>query len=436
MIIANNLNIEQEEKLLELLKKHKKEIGWILASLPRINPSICMHKILLEEDVRPVRQQQRRLNLTPFDVIKKEVTKLLEAGIIYPISDNLWVSPIQVGPKKFGMTVIKNRQDEMVLLNQATRKDYFLLLFVDQVLEKLVGYMQIHTTPEDQHKTTFTCPFRTFTYTRISFGLCNALSTFQRCMISIFSNLLEDYMEVFIDDFTVYVESFEACLDNLSKVLRRCIDSNLVLNFEKCHFMVTKGIILGHLVSARGIKVDKAKIDAISSLPNPASVWEQDRPASAQATMEGHQLRLRSALCECILGAEEKTHVHAHPPSTKLGTFVRANVRRLQPRARSSPRPTSQQAAARNCLCISNDGCSLSQLHNHRKGAFGNSHIYLAPKLCIKVPLEEAESKVETDLVDAASLRGHERREKCCSRPFEPVGERGRANNDPRRVPR
>ncbi|RDX65068.1 Retrovirus-related Pol polyprotein from transposon opus, partial [Mucuna pruriens] len=83
-----------------------------------------------------------------------------------------------------------------------------------------------------------------------------------------------DCMEVFMDDFTVYADSFEACLSNLSRVLKRCIDTNLVLNFEKCHFMVTEGIVLGHLVSNRGIEVDKAKIDVITSLPNPASVRE------------------------------------------------------------------------------------------------------------------------------------------------------------------
>ncbi|RDY07593.1 Retrovirus-related Pol polyprotein, partial [Mucuna pruriens] len=171
-------------------------------------------------------------------------------------------------------------------LNQATRKDHFPLPFIDQVLKKLVGkshhcfldgffgYMQIHIAPKDQHKTTFTCPFGTFTYSRMLFGLCNALSTFQHCMISIFSNLLQDCMEVFMDDFTVYADSFDACLANLSKVLTRCIDTNLVLNLEKCHFMVTKGIVLGHLVSNRGIEVDKSKFDIITSLPNPASVWE------------------------------------------------------------------------------------------------------------------------------------------------------------------
>ncbi|RDY05283.1 Retrovirus-related Pol polyprotein from transposon 17.6, partial [Mucuna pruriens] len=120
--------------------------------------------------------------------------------------------------------------------------------------------MQIHIAPEDQHKTTFTCPFGTFACTRMSFGLCNAPSTFQRCMTSIFSDLLQDCMEVFMDDFTVYADSFEACLSNLSKVLKRCIDTNLVLNFEKCHFMRHRG--------------GKAKIDVITSLPNLASVWE------------------------------------------------------------------------------------------------------------------------------------------------------------------
>ncbi|RDX97044.1 Retrovirus-related Pol polyprotein, partial [Mucuna pruriens] len=202
------------------------------------------------------------------------------------------------------MTVMKNQHDELVpmrihnswrvcidyrRLNQATRKDHFPLPFIDQVLEKLAGkshycfldgfsgYMQIHIAPKDQHKTTFTCPFGTFAYTRMPFGLCNTPSTFQRCMTSIFSDLLQECMEVFMDDFTVYVDSFEACLENLSKVLTRCIESNLVLNFEKCHFMVIEEIVLGHLVSNRGIKVDKSNSDIITSLPNPTLVRELKR---------------------------------------------------------------------------------------------------------------------------------------------------------------
>ncbi|RDX86797.1 hypothetical protein CR513_31828, partial [Mucuna pruriens] len=99
--------LEQEDKLLEVLRQHKKAIGWKLADLPSINPSICMHRILMEEEIKPIRQQQRRLNPTLLDVVKKEVTKLLAAGIIYPISDSQWVSPVQVLLKKSGMTVMK-----------------------------------------------------------------------------------------------------------------------------------------------------------------------------------------------------------------------------------------------------------------------------------------------------------------------------------------
>ncbi|RDY09973.1 Retrovirus-related Pol polyprotein, partial [Mucuna pruriens] len=203
--------------------------------------------------------------------------KLLVAGIIYPISNSNWVSLVQVVPKKSWMTVTKNRHDEMVptwiqnswrvcidyrKLNQATRKDQFPFPYIDQVLEKLAKKFY-YCFLDDQHKTTFTCPFGTFAYTRMLFGLCNAPSTFQRCMISIFSDLLEECMEVFMDDFTIYAESFDACLENLSRVLTRCIETSLVLNFEKCHFMDTLGI-----------KVDKAKVDTITSLPNLTTVWD------------------------------------------------------------------------------------------------------------------------------------------------------------------
>ena len=77
-----------------------------------------------------------------------------------------------------------------------------------------------------------------------------------------------------MDDFTVYGNSFDECLGNLAKILRRCLDSNLVLNYEKCHFMVDQGLILGHVVSANGIEVDKSKVDIVKSLPYPASVQE------------------------------------------------------------------------------------------------------------------------------------------------------------------
>ncbi|KAI5397139.1 hypothetical protein KIW84_063098, partial [Lathyrus oleraceus] len=128
---------------------------WTLSDLPGISPSMCIHKILLEDEAKIARQPQRRLNHLILDVVKKEVTKLLQAGVIYPISDSKWVSPVQVVPKKSGLIVVKNEKNELFptrvqyswrvcidykRLNQATRKDHFPLSFIDQMLERLAGF--------------------------------------------------------------------------------------------------------------------------------------------------------------------------------------------------------------------------------------------------------------------------------------------------------
>jgi hypothetical protein len=118
----------------------------------------------------------------------------------------------------------------------------------------------------------FTCPFGTFTYRRMPFGLCNAPATFQRCMMSIFSDMVEKFLEVFMDDFSVFGSSFDNCLHNLSLVLKRCKETNLILSWEKSHFMVQEGIVLGHIVSKRGIEVGRAKVELIENLPPPTSV--------------------------------------------------------------------------------------------------------------------------------------------------------------------
>ncbi|XP_050894797.1 uncharacterized protein LOC127101414, partial [Lathyrus oleraceus] len=136
------------------------------------------------------------------------------------------------------------------------------------------GFFQIPIHPDDQEKTTFTCPYGTFAYRRMPFGLCNAPATFQRCMMAIFADFIDDIMEVFMDDFSVCGQSFEGCLSNLEMVLERCVKVNLVLNWEKCHFMVQQGIVLGHVVSDRGIEVDKAKIEIIENLQPPKTVQE------------------------------------------------------------------------------------------------------------------------------------------------------------------
>nr|GEU48207.1 hypothetical protein [Tanacetum cinerariifolium] len=126
--------------------------------------------------------------------------------------------------------------------------------------------------PQDQEKTNFTCPYGTFAYRRMPFGLCNAPGTFQRCMIAIFHDMIEKTMEVFMDDFMVFVDSFSSCLSNLDKMLKRCEDTNLVLNWEKCHFMCKEGIALGHKISKSIIEVDREKVDVIAKLPHLTTV--------------------------------------------------------------------------------------------------------------------------------------------------------------------
>ncbi|GJX18565.1 reverse transcriptase domain-containing protein [Tanacetum coccineum] len=299
VIIAKNFKHEEKECLIKVLKSHKQAIAWKLSDIKCIDPQFCTHKILMEDDFKPAVQHQRRVNPKIHEVIKKEVVKLLDAGLIYPISDSPWVSPVHCVPKKGGMTVVTNEDNELIptrlvtgwrvcidyrKLNDATRKDHFPLPFMDQMLERLArneyycfldgfsGYFQIPIDPQDQEKTTFTCPYGTFAYRRMPFGLCNAPGTFQRCMMAIFHDMIEETMEVFMDDFSVFGDSFSSCLSHLDKMLKRCEDTNLVLNWEKCHFMVKEGIVLGHKISKSRIEVDREKVDVIAKLPPPTSV--------------------------------------------------------------------------------------------------------------------------------------------------------------------
>jgi hypothetical protein len=163
------------------------------------------------------------------EILKEELQKLLNAGFIYPISDSEWVSSLVIVPKKNGKWRVCV---DYRALNKATKKDHFPLPFIDQVLDSLLGknffsfldgssgYNQIKIAPQDQYKTTFTIPWGTFAYRVLPFGLCNAPTTFQRAVIGIFSDMLNESMEIFMDDFTPYGVSFQEALQNLEKVLK------------------------------------------------------------------------------------------------------------------------------------------------------------------------------------------------------------------------
>ena len=200
MIISASLTELEEEKLLRVLRDHKNVLEWSLADLKGIRPSMCMHRILLEDCHKPSVEAQRRLNPTIKEVVRKEVLKWLDTGVIYPISDSAWVSPVQVVPKKGGTTVIRTENNTLLpsrtvtgwricidyrKMNKATRKDHFPLPFLDQMLDRLAGheyyffldgysgYNQIAIAPEDLEKTTFTCPYGTFTFRRMHWAPSN-----------------------------------------------------------------------------------------------------------------------------------------------------------------------------------------------------------------------------------------------------------------------
>nr|GEX61807.1 reverse transcriptase domain-containing protein [Tanacetum cinerariifolium] len=180
VIIAKNLKDEEKARLLKVLKLHKRAIAWKISDIKGIDPQFCTHKILKEDDFKPTVPHQRRVNPKIYEVIKKEVIKLLDAGT--------------------------------------------LSLIV------------------------------------------------RGCMMAIFYDMIEETMKVFMDDFLVFGDSFSSCLSNLDKMLKRCEDTNLVLNWEECHFMVKKGIVLGHKISKSRIEVDRAKVDVLAKLPHPTSI--------------------------------------------------------------------------------------------------------------------------------------------------------------------
>ncbi|XP_038902440.1 uncharacterized protein LOC120089086 [Benincasa hispida] len=226
VIISRELTPTKEESLIDILKTYKEAIGWTLDNLKGISPTLCMHRITLEEDAKSMVQPLKRLNPNLKDIVLKEIIKLKEVVIIYPILDNKWVSLIHIVPEKTDMTIVENDKGEMV-------------------------------------------PMRTYAIWALQ---CSRYVP--KVYDEYFSDFIEMCIEVFIDDFTVYGESFEDFLHNLSLVLKRCIEANLVLNYEKCHFMASHGIVLGHLVSVKELEVDKAKVDVIANLPYSTCVRE------------------------------------------------------------------------------------------------------------------------------------------------------------------
>nr|GEU64145.1 reverse transcriptase domain-containing protein [Tanacetum cinerariifolium] len=247
-----------------------------LSNLDDEDPSLNLPSVKTE-DLKQVDDSMTKPSIEEPPKLKlKELPSHLEYAFLEG-TDNLWVSPVHCVPKKGGLTVVKNDDNELIptrlvtgwrvcidyqKLNDATRKDHFPLPFMDQMLEHLAGnkfycfldgffgYFQISIDPQDQENTTFTFFYGTFAYRRMPFGLCNAPGTFQRCMMAIFHDMIEKTIE------------------------------------DKCHFMVKEGIVISHKISKSEIEVDRAKVDVIAKLPHPTSVKAENLAAGHFSRLE------------------------------------------------------------------------------------------------------------------------------------------------------
>nr|GEV59326.1 reverse transcriptase domain-containing protein [Tanacetum cinerariifolium] len=248
VIIAKDLSVKEKSALITVLKSHKRAIYWKLSDINGIDPEICTHKILMEDDFEPAVQHQRRVNPKIHDVINNEVLKLLDVGLIYPIFDSPLVSPVHCVPKKGGFTVVENEENELILtrlvmrwhvcidyrkLNEATRKDHFPLPFMDQMLERLAGNK-------------YYCFLD-------GFSVIFKFPSIRKIRKRPHSRVLTEHLPIV------------ACLLGYAMHQAR-------FRGEKIHFMVKEGIVLGHKISKNGIEVDKAKVDVIAKLPHPTTV--------------------------------------------------------------------------------------------------------------------------------------------------------------------
>ena len=280
IIVYKDITEQELTQWMQFFQEHKDNFAWTYKDLRGIPSELCEHRIVLEDNARPVRQRQHRLNPKYSLMVKEELDKLLKVGFIYAVPYSEWVSPIVMVPKKNGK--IRICQD-FRKLNAVTRKDYFPLPFTDSILDAVAGhecysfldgfsgYNQIKIALEDQLKTTFTTDWGTFAYTVMPFGLCNAPATFQRVMTRAFQDYLRQFMEIFLDDFCVFSTKADH-EDKLARCFAKCKEYGISLNSGKCQFLVPLGKLLGHIVSKDGITTDPAKVYIILALPLPATV--------------------------------------------------------------------------------------------------------------------------------------------------------------------
>ncbi|XP_059306518.1 uncharacterized protein LOC132057960 [Lycium ferocissimum] len=254
VIISARLMDEQREILLVILRRYKKAIGWCIADSQGIPPVICTHKIQLDEECELNVEHQRRLNPPMQEVVKIEIIEWLDVGVVYLLYR------IALGLVRL-MRIQKG-------WNHRGLREGIIIAFLMAIL----GTIESPLLPRMKRKSLSLVLMGPLLLKGCPLGYLMHPTLSKHCMMSIFSDMIEESIEIFMDDFCVAGDSFDECLENLTQVLKRCEETNLVLNWEKCHFMVSEGIVLGHKILEKGLEVDQAKIEVVVKLPPPISV--------------------------------------------------------------------------------------------------------------------------------------------------------------------
>nr|GEW77989.1 putative nucleotidyltransferase, ribonuclease H [Tanacetum cinerariifolium] len=268
----------------DMLKYFDKEDLDVLWRLVKQNFSLAVPTVNKE---KALWVELKRLFKPDADDVIWKLQRYMHYPIMWKLYSNCGVHQVSSTTRRHDMYMLTEKDyplsSGVITLMLSTRlqveednemaRDLVMKIFIkanqpkSKILIHPLRFFQISIAHEDQANTTFTCPYRTFDYRRIPFGLCNAPATFQRCMAVIFHDMVKDFMEVFMDDFPVFGNSFDCFLANLDRMLARCEETNLGLNWEKYHFMVKERIVLGQKISRTCIEVDIAKIDLIAKLP-------------------------------------------------------------------------------------------------------------------------------------------------------------------------
>jgi hypothetical protein len=276
--LSSELTADQESEYCSVLKEFSDVFAWKYSDLKTYDPDIIQHKIPLEKDTIPFKQKLRPISPLLLPVIEREIKKLLDAKIIIPLRYSKWIANLVIVRKKNGEVRLCV---DFRNLNRCSKKDNYPLPKMEHLLQRISGanvmsspdgfsgYNQISVHPDDQEQTAFTTLWGTFMYAKMLFGLMNARATFQRDMDIAFMGEKDKFVLIYLDDITVYSSSHEEHLKHLKRVFLKCKQFGISLNPKKSQFAPRKGKLLGHIVSAEGVKIDPARVEAIQRLSLP-----------------------------------------------------------------------------------------------------------------------------------------------------------------------